>query len=516
MHKYITRLNTSKEAEQLAANAQEQGNSTLAEMAIKRGQELRAQESGYFTPAEQGLAIAIYVYEDAQKQRTGRKNYRANRTWQKIQAVGGNILAAAEDMVIAPRPTIGFGVLEEDNLREHSFEAVIDRFPDEFSAEAVAAARARLRGEPSPVRRTARPVAESDTPAQPLFDSQARTFLHGFSDPRNWCRSDWLPRYRVSLERVEEAKSNDSPEDIFDLLWKTQDNAVSHAGQGTLKFDDVDRKRAEIIAITRSIFLDGTPSHYEGIVRQFEQWKEERQISMVPWLLIARAFAAIHPSLYHTTVDRSSQDEVIWWFAEHTGFADPGRGNWALRAQALTAHLDLAGVFPDDQLGRNIFPWFVLDQLRAGTAKNPRRGHRPRALSSFAHIPESQREIALRHNKLLTDLYRKLVDEYGEKNVCTEHPTGTGGYADAVVWLPGNECLLYELKIADSAALVVRQAMGQLLDYGYRGRGLQPKKLIAVGEPELDEEMRIYMGRLQAKFEMDIEYLQIKETTAEV
>lgn len=515
MHKYIARLNTSKEAEQFAANAQEHGNSTLAEMATKRGLELRAQESGYSTPAQRGLAIAIYVYEDAQKQRTGRKNYRANRAWQKIKAVGGNILAAAEDMVMAPRPTIGFGVLEEDNLREHSFEAVIDRFPGEFSAEAVAAARARLRGAPPPARRTAKPATAADAPAQPLFDSQARTFLHGFSDPRNWCRSDWLPRYRVSLERVEEAKSNNSPEDIFDLLWKTHDNAVSHAGQGILKFDDVDRKRTEIVAITRSIFLDGTPSNYEAVVEQFEKWKAAGQISMVPWLLIARAFAAIHPSLYHTTVDRSSQDQVIGWFAEHTGFADPGRGNWALRAEALTAHLNRAGVFQDDQLGRNIFPWFVLDQLRASTANNPRRGHRPRALSSYAHIPESQRKIALRHNKLLTELYRKLVDEYGEKNVCTEHPTGTGGYADAVVWLPGNECLLYELKIADSAALVVRQAMGQLLDYGYRGRGLQPKKLIAVGEPELDEEMRVYIERLQANFEMDIEYLQIKQVATE-
>jgi hypothetical protein len=230
---------------------------------------------------------------------------------------------------------------------------------------------------------------------------------------------------------------------------------------------------------------------------------------MVPRLLIARAFAAIHPDLYHTTVDNSSHDEVLIWFERHTGFAYKMANGWAEKAHALVVHIDQLKVFDKDVLGRNIFPWFVIDQLRARNPGRVRPGHRPRAESSFAHLPAQEREIALRHNVLLTKLYAQLVEEFEESQVFTEYPTGTGGYADAVVRFPDGQSFVYELKIASTASLVVRQAMGQLLDYGYRGEGLKPKGLIAVGEPTLDSGMQIYLERLQSQFGLNIQYRQV-------
>jgi hypothetical protein len=52
--------------------------------------------------------------------------------------------------------------------------------------------------------------------------------------------------------------------------------------------------------------------------------------------------------------------------------------------------------------------------------------------------------------------------------------------------------------------------MGQLLEYGFRIGGLEPVKLIAVGEPMLDDVTRLFLARLRSDFNLEIDYLQIK------
>jgi hypothetical protein len=70
------------------------------------------------------------------------KRVRAARTWQKIKKVG--TLPAVEDWVRKPYEASGYTALKRHGLLEHTFEAVVDRFPDRFSAEAVAISRERL------------------------------------------------------------------------------------------------------------------------------------------------------------------------------------------------------------------------------------------------------------------------------------------------------------------------------------------------------------------------------------
>jgi hypothetical protein len=515
MDERVARVKTSQEARQLAENAQRLGRPDLAAQALERAREFKAIEEGYTSPAQQAIATALYAYEEEQSRLKGR-TFRANRTRQMLAKHGA--LGAAERMVLHRQPSKGFEVLDGAGLRELSFEAIIDRFPDEFSPVAVEAAHARLNGEslPRPLRPTTSSVgaadeSDEDILATAALDAEALVFLNGFRDPDNWFQARWLPRYREAIEAIAQALSDDRPQDLFDTFWKGADNAIANAGQGLLKYDIVDGMREELVQVIRDIHENGSPVNFERIVERFEGWKAEGRIGMVPRLLIARAFAGIHPHRYHTTVDASSQNQAFKWFAEHTDFVMPNSVNWGGRAQALVTHLDRTNVFGEDILIRNLFPWFIVDQLRARAAPaNILPGHSPRPHSAFANLPLTQRAIALRHNMVQTALFAQLAAQYGEGRVWTEYPTGTGGYADAIIRRQDDRCHLYEIKIADTAAEVVRQAMGQLLEYGFRAGGLEPVKLFAVGEPVLDDVTRHFVARLRADFNLDIEYLQVE------
>jgi len=496
MDERIARLKTSKDARKLADNARRLGHPELEAQALQRADELKAIEEGYTSPAQRAIAAALYAYEDQQSRLKGR-TFRANRTRQMLANHGA--LVAAERMVLQPQPSKGFEVLEEAGLQELSFDAIIDRFPGEFSVPAVEAARARLEMRPLDI----------DTPT--VLDVEALTFLDGFRDPSAWFLARWLPRYRETTRVIAEALADGQPQALVDTFWKSADNAISHAGQGLLKYDSVDGMREEFVQVIRDIHQDGSPANFERIVERFEGWKSDGRIGMVPRLLIARAFAGVHPDKYHTTVDASSQNKALKWFVEHTGFALPSSTSWAARAQALVAHLDRAGLFSNDILVRNIFPWFVVDQLRARSGSNDiAPGHSPRPISAFADLPPVRRAIELRHNAVQTKLFAALAAEFGKDRVWTEYPTGTGGYADAIARRPDGRCQLYEIKIADSAVEVVRQAIGQLLEYGFRAGGLEPIKLFVVGEPAMDDVTCQFLARLGAAFNLDIDYLQVE------
>lgn len=509
----IAKLKSSKAARILAKNARERGHLDLEAEALQRARELQAMEEGYTTPAQEAIATALYAYEEHQTTVKG-KTFRANRTRQMFAKHG--LINAAEQTVMNPKKSIGYGVLEEAGLQELSFEAIVVRFSEEFSPLAVEFARARLDGTalpPHPVRpQTSHIVDEEDEPnasASIWKDGEAAQYLEEFKDPSISHRLFWLPRYRGTIEDIDSALKEGHMDVVCDILWKRSDNHISKAGRGVLDFDTVDAIRDDLIQVVRDIHADGSPENFGRIVERFEGWKNERRIGKVPRLLIARAFAGIHPDRYHTTVDGSSQDEVLNWFEAHTSFVTPRQTNWAFRAQSLSNYLNRMNWLGDDHLARNIFPWFVMDQLRgrSGSTDIP-PGHTPRPDLAFAHLPEAERVIKLRHNKVQAALFEQLKSQFADR-VWTEYPTGTGGQADAYVRHDDGRCYLYEIKIADTASLVVRQAMGQLLEYGFRPGGLQPEKLFVVGEPPLDDVTERFLVRLRQDFNLNIDYLQI-------
>jgi len=342
----------------------------------------------------------------------------------------------------------------------------------------------------------------------PRFDADAKLFLACFLDSSNPQLRHWLPGYVDTLAIVRDAVTRQAYADAFELIWKTPNNMISNAGQGFMGGDNADKQRDRLIEVTRDIAQDGSPACYDAMVQRFQQWWTQGDLHNTPRLMVARAFAALHPDRYHTTVDAAKQDRLIGWFASHTGFVDPG-GNWASRASALATHLDRCGVFADREL-RNMFPWFVHEQMGDETGRAPfRPGHTSRAPTGQAQSVGQIREINYRQNLIQDRLFEMLCQQHGKSCVGTECATGTGGFADALVKLPNGRYALYEIKPAPTAMSAVRQAMGQLLEYAYRKGGLEPASLHVVSDAALDDTTSAFLMRLKSEFGLPVEYLQV-------
>ena len=86
--------------------------------------------------------------------------------------------------------------------------------------------------------------------------------------------------------------------------------------------------------------------------------------------------------------------------------------------------------------------------------------------STKASVAERQSDVDLRHNEIQYALYRHLVVLYGQDNVGTERPTGTGGEVDVVVRHRA-KYWFYEIKTENSARACIREALAQMLEYSF-------------------------------------------------
>ncbi len=115
--------------------------SELISQARQRAIDLKMGKHQDNKEVEKELLKAIYAYEEILTKRNGRRT-RANRTWQMVQRHG--IKGAAERAVNRPVDPIGYTSLIEMGFENLTFEAVILRFPGDFSAEAVNKSRERI------------------------------------------------------------------------------------------------------------------------------------------------------------------------------------------------------------------------------------------------------------------------------------------------------------------------------------------------------------------------------------
>jgi hypothetical protein len=333
--------------------------------------------------------------------------------------------------------------------------------------------------------------------------------IQGFLDPDGWFLSQWLPRYEGAVGAVKRSIAEGRIDEAVDIIWLQQDNAVSHAGQGTLAKREIKAHKDYFRSITLDIAGDPTPETFDRVLADAERRRSLGRLSKVPRLLIARAFAATAPERYHTTVDGAKHDRVIAWFEKHTSFRATA-GNWAHRAAELSRYLSAITDLGESVFIRNMFPWFVFTQL---VSKHGRptftHGHRPRAQAGTGRGRVKIGSIALRHNLLVETLYAELVDEHGRVAVGTEQPSGLGGFVDAVVKRDDRHYWIYEVKVAASASDAIRQALGQLLEYGYREGAWNPEKLYVVGEAAIDAESRKFLNRLRKEFGLPLEYRRI-------
>lgn len=140
MDESVSRLSTPEECEQYAKNV-EAKHPDLAIAARRKAVELRASAHKATSDAEKEALQAIFAYEAAASQQKGRK-VRASRTWQMVKAHG--ILGAVERAVNRRDATTGYEALVKAHLEDFAFEAVVTRYPDRFSADAVSRSTERL------------------------------------------------------------------------------------------------------------------------------------------------------------------------------------------------------------------------------------------------------------------------------------------------------------------------------------------------------------------------------------
>jgi hypothetical protein len=135
-------------------------------------------------------------------------------------------------------------------------------------------------------------------------------------------------------------------------------------------------------------------------------------------------------------------------------------------------------------------------------------GFSVKASSTTATQMSKQHEVDLIQNKLQVAMCRRLVSRYGAKNVGDEQQTGVGTKVDIVV-RRRKEYWFYEIKTANSPRICLRQAIGQLLEYAFWPPTKEVTRLIVVGQSPIDKDGRDYLRRLNERFSLPIEYVQI-------
>lgn len=113
----------------------------------------------------------------------------------------------------------------------------------------------------------------------------------------------------------------------------------------------------------------------------------------------------------------------------------------------------------------------------------------------------------VRHSLIQEKLAANLVDVYGEDNVSIEN-TCFGKSID-VVLRQGTEYAFYEVKTCGSAKACIREALGQIMEYAYWPGKSHAKKIIVVGENDIDPKTREYLEYLQTTFNLPLEYQKV-------
>lgn len=116
----------------------------------------------------------------------------------------------------------------------------------------------------------------------------------------------------------------------------------------------------------------------------------------------------------------------------------------------------------------------------------------------------------LRHKEWEKHLLESLRKNHGTRNVGIGVRCGRG-YADIVINI-NKKKILIELKTAHTAYQVLREALAQILEYGYwPGERRANVRLAVAGTPKLDTKTEQYLTFLRDELEIPIWYLRVDE-----
>lgn len=120
----------------------------------------------------------------------------------------------------------------------------------------------------------------------------------------------------------------------------------------------------------------------------------------------------------------------------------------------------------------------------------------------FLRKGTTQVECTPEHARMQAELMKQLKVDYPQATIVREQ-----GFIDVTV-KTANELLLYEIKSDLDPRTVIRQALGQILEYAYHpSRKHQlPMKLVIVGRCPLGQAEQDYLERLTTDFCLPIQY----------
>jgi len=442
---------------------------------------------------EQFHQKALQVYEDG-KRATG---YRGTRYLQKVRKDGG--LQAAKSWLKHrgknDTPTGGFLKLAKSGRLDVSLEAQIIQEPwsSLFTPEELAVARNRLAHYGYFETQTVRYTIDNFDLSAIAAELNTRARVHPIGK---------LQDIRTDLKRL----SRQPGQNIFSSQTIHKKWAFHHGGRSELQFniglEDLDEK-AEL---------------RHGVAFSFETSRSLPSIDvLIPKVRLFNEFMRLYPELY--------ADMRMWHYLENKRSNDylPGpvpteivkKGLFVfLGSRQPIAQIDHEKVLLDlDRLlplyryvesSGDLQP--ISSPIESGFMF--RSGASVKTSSTIANQVEKQLDIALRHNELQKVLYRRLVSEFGAKNVGTEHPSGIGTFIDVVVQ-QSKSYWFYEIKTAHSPRACIRQAIGQLLEYAFWPGAQEATRLVVVGETEIDHEGEEYLCSLKERFSLPIDYEQI-------
>ncbi|MDR0307364.1 MAG: hypothetical protein LBI42_11085 [Chitinispirillales bacterium] len=117
-------------------------------------------------------------------------------------------------------------------------------------------------------------------------------------------------------------------------------------------------------------------------------------------------------------------------------------------------------------------------------------------------------DIDVRHSIIQEKLVNVLINEYGNDNVSLEHPLFGNRKVDVVV-NDNKKIYFYEVKTAPAARYCIREAMGQILEYGFWHGKKHADKLFIVGTEKLDKDTRLYLDYINNEFNIPLEYFKV-------
>jgi hypothetical protein len=136
----LTRLKTPEDCEIVASNVAVK-DPVYHKQLLRRAVVLNANKHNTTSAVEQDALEALYANERALAEDRGRK-VPASRILTMIKR--GGIIAAVQRIVTQKQEKDGYATLTKMGMQDKSYEAVVLRHPDSFSAEAVAQSRLRL------------------------------------------------------------------------------------------------------------------------------------------------------------------------------------------------------------------------------------------------------------------------------------------------------------------------------------------------------------------------------------